>query len=116
MLIQREKYNIHIMAPRDMDLHDTKLVQNYIRDHIADRIRECCLDFVNNYGDKPKVIRLASADFMSLKDAIQIELSKDWISSTNLTLDDIKVKQTCMSGRAQVILDSELDEEVEDEE
>jgi len=116
MLITREKYDIPIVAPVGLDLHNTKVVQRYIEDHIAGLIRTRVADFTRKYDESPKVIRLASSDFASLKDAIQREMDKDWMSSANLTLDGIKVKQTCLAGRQMVVLDSELDEDVEEDE
>jgi hypothetical protein len=115
MLITREKYNIAIMAPSDMDLHNTKMVSNYIQAHIAGEVRNCIQNFTNDHGN-PMVVRLASSDFQSLKDAITEEDGVGYISSSDLKIDGVRVKATCQSGRGPVVLDSEYDDETEEEE
>ena len=113
--IQREKYYIHIPAPSRLDLHDTKVVQRAIEDAIINEVRDCITDFNETHGP-PQVIRLASSDFSSLKEAIQRESGKDWISSSDLTFGGIPVKATCKSGRGPIVLDSIFDEDAEEEE
>jgi hypothetical protein len=115
MLITREKYNIQIVAPSDMDLHNTKMVSDYIQAHIAGEVRDCVEDFTKDHGT-PMVVRLASSDFSDLKEAITKENGSTYIYSKDLKIDGIRVKATCQSGRGPVVLDSEYDDETEDEE
>ena len=115
MLITREKYNIAIMAPSDMDLHNTKQVSDYIQAHIASEVRDCIEDFTGDHG-KPMVVRLASCDFLDLKEAITKETDGTYIYSKDLKIDGIRVKVTCQSGRGPVVLDSEYDDNAEEDE
>ena len=115
MLITREKYNIAIMAPSDMDLHNPKMVSDYTQAHIASEVRDCIEDFTGDHG-KPMVVRLASNDFSDLKEAITKETDGTYIYPKDLKIDGIRVKATCQSGRGPVVLDSEYDDDAEEDE
>jgi hypothetical protein len=100
----KEIYEITIIATQ-IDLHDTANVKRYIEDHIANAVRQKMNDFRGKYGTNPQVIRLASSDFDSMKEAMQREQEKSWITGKDLKIDGIQVEATCRSGRGKVVME-----------
>lgn len=111
----KEIYEIQIVAT-NIDLHDTASVKRYIEDHIANAIRQKMNDFRGKYVASPQVIRLASSDFDSLKEAVQREQDISWINGRDLKLDNVPVEASCKSGRGKVVMEFWKDFQEDDSE
>lgn len=108
----RRKYKIVVSSPPGLNLISENEVNDYIRDHITDRLMECVIDYVSHEGMEPQVIKVPGEMHTYYKKALKKELNKTYIDDSEVFLNGIRVESSCKYTGTTIVLEYWDDEEV----